>query len=376
MSTQDRRYCGSGDNSGRLNGVRYFQCKEKSACFVSWDEIYLPSHFDAGNIKWAVSTETLLSCLSQTDEATTPQQKFDHGNEGEAVSLGLKPEQDNFKNIGQSTTSQELISEWWEIPQEDIHISNTATKIGEEWGYISKGTLCRQQVTLKFFHREIITQLTTCQILQEIRTTAQIHHPHLILFMGAVFGPTSGPIIVTECIDKTLRSACRDQIVDESSKLPILRDIASALNYLHSHRLKVTHGDVNSNNVYLEALVNNRWKAKLSEFGSVHLIHHLKSLKTSQEAFNDDSLSMPKILSASESPSATVDINRFGVLICEVVFNVPPTDHPTPCTCIDVAQLQNDVHRQMYELAQNCTKSLPHRFPLMSQVLTTIDAVL
>ena len=166
--------------------------------------------------------------------------------------------------------------ELWEVPEEDVHVSNNLGTGG--WGYVAEGTFCRQKVAVKCLHRGILSQFTTNHVRREISIMVQVRHPNLVLLIGAVLNTDTGPLIITELLDRTLRSAYEEHLFEEHCKLPILRDVAAALSYLHSHRRPIIHRDVSSANVLLEAVRNNAWKAKLSDFGSANLIrlncHH------------------------------------------------------------------------------------------------------
>ena len=206
--------------------------------------------------------------------------------------------------------------EWWEIPRKNIRVSSVVLK-RDEWGYVTQGVLCGQKVAVKSFHQDIVAQLVSNQVQQEMQMMAQVHHPNLLLFIGAILDPVAGPLIVTELLDQTLQSAYEDQLLEEHSKLPILRDVASALNYLHSHCPPIIHGGINSSNVLLEALRNGRWKAKLSDFGMVNLIHaHIFNKALKQETCAKDEYSAPEIQTGTQSwtqiqKSGKIDVYSF-----------------------------------------------------------------
>ena len=115
---------------------------------------------------------------------------------------------------------------------------------------------------------------------------AQVRHPNLLLFIAAVFDGEverlrSPPLIIMELLDTDLRKATKTKgLVLSRDRIPIFRDIAFALNYLHNHREPIIHRDLSAPNVLLEALANNRWKAKVSDFGSANLT---KLAKTAAE---------------------------------------------------------------------------------------------
>ena len=161
--------------------------------------------------------------------------------------------------------------ELWEVPRDDVHVSNKILGTGG-WGYVAEGTFHGQKVAVKCLHRGILSQFTTNHVRREISIMAQVRHPNLVLLIGAVLNADTGPLIITELLDRTLRSAYEEHLLEEHCKLPILRDVATALNYLHTHCRPIIHRDVSSSNVLLLALRDGNWLAKLSDFGSANLI--------------------------------------------------------------------------------------------------------
>ena len=259
--------------------------------------------------------------------------------------------------------------ELWEVPREDVHVSNKILGTGG-WGYVAEGTFRGQKVAVKCLHRGILSQFTTNHVRREISIMAQVRHPNLVLLIGAVLNADTGPLIITELLDRTLRSAYEDHILEEHYKLPILRDVAAALNYLHSHRRPIIHRDVSSSNVLLDAVRNNAWRAKLSDFGSANLIR----LATTP-AEGAVTYSAPEVRTeARNQQTPKVDTYSFGVLLCEITLCQFPPD-PGEFAAF-LASLRDNADPCLYELAQNCTKRNPEERPSMSDVFTQIDELI
>ena len=78
----------------------------------------------------------------------------------------------------------------------------------------------------------------------------KVRHPNLLLCVGAVLDhPSGSPCIITELMDTSVRKAYKDGILDYKMKLCILRNTASALDYLHCHTDEIIHRDVSTANV-------------------------------------------------------------------------------------------------------------------------------
>ena len=106
---------------------------------------------------------------------------------------------------------------------------------------------------------------------------ATIQHPNLIRFIPAVFDEQveqlrETPLLVLELLHTNLRDAYKDYNLTPSKSVPIFRDIAYGLHYLHEHSEPIMHQDVSAPNVLLKALPGDMWRAKLSDFGSANFL--------------------------------------------------------------------------------------------------------
>ena len=259
--------------------------------------------------------------------------------------------------------------ELWELPREDVHVSNKILGTGG-WGYVAEGTFRGQKVAVKCLHRGILSQFTTNHVRREISIMAQVRHPNLVLLIGAVLNADTGPLVITELLDRTLRSAYEDHALEEQCKFPILRDIASALNYLHAHRRPIIHRDVSSSNVLLLGLRDGNWLAKLSDFGSANLIRAATTPAEGAVIY-----SAPEVSTDQRIPQTTkVDVYSFGVLVCEVTLcRLPPDPRDFPAY---LDTLERDADDRIYRLAKNCTKRNPEERLTMQEVLEQIDQFL
>ena len=127
--------------------------------------------------------------------------------------------------------SQEI--EFWHVSPEEVQVGQEILGRGA-WGFVAKGKFRGQRVAVKQVYPDILQQTTMDRIRREIRTMAQVRHPNLVLFIAAVIDDRTGPMIITEILDTSLRSAYERNRLG-SNKLRIFQDVASALNYLHLH---------------------------------------------------------------------------------------------------------------------------------------------
>ena len=261
---------------------------------------------------------------------------------------------------GDAASPQAL--ELWELPREEVHISQTILGTGG-WGYVARGTFRGQKVAVKCLHQGILSQHNETKLRREISIMSQVRHPNLLLLIGAVLTAEGrGPLIVTELLDRSLRSAYEDGLLEERSKVPVLRDVSSALTYLHSHRTPIIHRDVSSSNVLLEAVRDGQWKGKLSDFGSANL-SHLASTPAEGAAV----YAAPEVSTEDRSrQTPKIDVYSFGVLMCEVCLcRFPPERR-------EFSSMLNEVRGRaphMFPLSRDCTSHAHQNRPQMKLIL-------
>ena len=197
------------------------------------------------------------------------------------------------------------------------------------WGTISKGKV---SVAIKELHGAIAHQIYIDQFRREMQILSQVRHPNLVQFIGAVFDQPSGasraiPLIIIELLDTNLRSAYEEGQLRADHKLPIFKDVAKALKYLHERYDPIIHRDVSAPNVLLEALPGGKWKGKLSDLGSANYLKHARThapgaiLYAAPETFPNHNPN------AHRAPQTfKIDVFSFGIMLIEVMTSQLPTE--------------------------------------------------
>ena len=263
--------------------------------------------------------------------------------------------------------------EYWKVPRREIQIIREVG-VGA-WGSVFEGKYKDQLVAVKQPHRALLTTHIVKRLQREVQIMAQVRHPNLVQFIAAVFDDKvqrleAPPMIVLELLDMNLRTAYERDVLG-ASKIPIFRDVAYALHYLHEHQDPIIHRDISTPNVLLEALPQGAWKAKVSDFGSANLEKCSKTagegaiIYSAPETFpHTDPTTLPP-------PHTTkIDVFSYGILLCEVITKQLPEDSTI------YRQMLQQVQSQwlfMYDLIVSCTKRDPNERPTMAQVLDKLN---
>lgn len=261
--------------------------------------------------------------------------------------------------------------DFWQVSRKDVHVFEHKILGRGAWGYVAEGKFRGLTVAVKQVYTEILQPHTMERIQREISTMAQVRHPNLLLFIAAVLDDEGGPMIITEILDISLRKAYENRRLGSSNttRTRIFRDVASALNYLHEHREPILHRDVSSANVLLEALANNAWKAKLSDFGSANLMELATTpgegalVYAAPESFPQPHTSHP----LPQTPK--VDVYSYGILLCEVIAQ----KFPEPSNFANMLRVVRRKWLSMHALITHCIKTKPEDRPSMTDVLDQLD---
>ena len=245
-------------------------------------------------------------------------------------------------------------------------------KIGQgAWGEVYSGTFQGERVAIKIAHRDLLHTTTIDMLKREVMIMANIQHPNLVRFVGAVFDDAvekdrDMPIIVSELMDMNLRDAYK-KVNLSPSLVSVFCDVAYALHYLHQHSQPIIHRDVSAPNVLLKSLRSGGYQAKVSDFGSANLVKQATTagagaiVYCAPEMFPNEDISVPP-----QPQTTKVDVFSYGILMLEVIVK----EMPTPSTRYTMLQ---QVKGKWHELIVQCTKPLPCDRPAMADILNKLN---
>lgn len=265
----------------------------------------------------------------------------------------------------QSVKNSHQPSSCWEVSVQEVELDRTKILGTGAWGYVVEGRFRGQKVAVKCLHSLIQQPHFLLTIRREIDIMARLRHPHLLLFIAVAVQTATGPMIITELLDTSLRRAYEQNQLLPPTTVIIFREVASALNYLHLQDSGIIHRDVSSANVLLERKSDRHWKAKLSDFGSANLIRQSATVGPGAMVY-----AAPEVRTAiGELQTPKVDVYSFGVLMTEVLLCKFPSTEEFQ-VMLEGLKVKWPT---AYPVAYSCTRERPMERPTMALLLEQLN---
>jgi len=257
----------------------------------------------------------------------------------------------------------QLVQPNWIVSAEEIVIGDRELGRGG-WGYVREATFRGCRVAAKCLYNEIITGHNARLFHREMLIASRCRHPNLLQFIGAT--QQGMPIILTELMETSLRALLQQQSLQSCYILPICRDVAMAINYLHHLTPHpVIHRDVSSANVLLNSLSSGGWLAKLSDYGSANFAWHSRTVGPGSPAY-----AAPEASSAVNH-STKMDVYSYGVLLFELCTGEFP-DYATMGETLAAPKWDPPcIH--LVQVIKSCVKIGPDDRPTMEAILECIN---
>ena len=235
---------------------------------------------------------------------------------------------------------------------------------GEGGGEVKVAIFRGKRVAVKCLYEAILSPHYLQLFSREMEVASRIRHPNLLQFIGAT--RVGNLMIVTELMQTSLRSELERSPMTRLQVISIAADVACGLNYLHSWRPQpILHRDVSSANVLLDSSGNNQWRAKLSDYGSVNLLGHIKTANPGSPVYSAPESSDP----ALHSPA--MDVYSFGILVMEMATG----QFPSSVTYEREAQIRGVKWGAVRDLIVCCTIGRAQSRPNTSTVLDQLRQI-
>ena len=244
----------------------------------------------------------------------------------------------------------------WVVRREEVELTEEVLGRGG-WGEVKVAKFRGLRVAAKFLHDIIISEYNQQQFSREMNIAAKIHHPNLLLFIGAT--REGEAVILTELMPTSLRRELETRVMPRVQITSIAQDVACALGYLHQWRPSpIIHRDICSSNVLLEPLPNG-WRAKVSDYGSANFMNAVATPNPGSPVYAAPEARYP------EQQSPKMDTFSYGVLLVEMCIR----EFPESSRAQREAQILQIQWAAMVSLVRRCTSERPADRPSMGDIM-------
>ena len=322
----------------------------------------VPSQFEMQQLPQPTTPVASQFEIQQLPQPTTP------------VASQFELQQQPQPTTSVASQSESLCTEVY-IPRDEVQIENVIDR--GAWATVAKGRYCGCPVAVKWPHDELLKDYPNIvpRLIREIGIVAQLRHPNLVHFIGAVVDTAARqlqerPLLITELLDTNLRREYkRCQTDNKPFGKHILHslflDVVYGLHCLHSHNPPIIHRDISAPNVLLKRLPNGCWLAKISDFGSANIADIAQTPGEGAIIY-----SAPEMFPHSnEAQTTKLDIYSYGVLLCEVIA----AEMPARDRYQSMLQMVGDKWNPMHDLIVRCTQTSPTTRPTTAQVIDELN---
>jgi serine/threonine protein kinase len=186
--------------------------------------------------------------------------------------------------------------------------------------YLAQDTRHDRKVALKVLHPDLAAALGAQRFLAEIRTTANLQHPHIVPLHDS--GEAAGmlyyvmPFVEGESLRQRLD---RERLLPVEDAIRIATEVADALGYAHAHG--VIHRDIKPENILLHG-----GHAMVADFGIALAVQQAGTARMTQTGL---SLGTPQYMSPEQAMGeakidARSDVYALGAITYEMLVGEPP----------------------------------------------------
>ncbi len=234
----------------------------------------------------------------------------------------------------------------WMVGEEEVEMTDQVLGKGT-YGEVKLAIFRGTRVAAKRLHDYIKEQnddYNSKLFIREMGLSSKMHHPNIVQFIGATDGVV--PILLYELMKTTLLKRVEKCRLKNDEILDITIDILSALAYLHSWKPDpIIHRDISNTNVLSEPCGADRWRSKLSDFGSANLMGKAMTKCPGNPYYTSPEAQNPY------SHTPFMDMYSLGILIMEMVNNDKPEWDAAKRQC-QIHEMESDL---MKSIAERCT---------------------
>ena len=251
----------------------------------------------------------------------------------------------------------------WLLQRGEIRMTNQ--KLGKGgWAKVKVAEFRGERVAAKVLYKDLQSPYYHDVFAREMNMAARCRHPNLVQFIGASMDEEM--VILMELMPTSLRQHLTSNapaIPSAAFRISVSLDVAKALNYLHLMQPHpIIHRDISSANVLLEPLPNQKWRAKVTDYGSVNLQNQLQTENPGNPVYSAPEARIPS------RQSTKMDIFSYGVLLVEMcTARFPDVDKRA-------AMIHSIQERHWVDLIHQCLQQDSRQRPMASEIISQLKS--
>ena len=252
----------------------------------------------------------------------------------------------------------------------------TGTVLGNgTYGSVIELISAGETVAGKIFKMSSNVKVQASRVCGEVIMMLQLNHPNVVKYKGvSLLADQPLPVLLMERMMISLHAYLLhpdNSNLPVKSKVSILLDTASGLNYLHSHKPAIIHRDLTAKNVLLDSEL----RAKIADFGNSRImdLDPESTPETLTSLLGTLEYMPPEAQAVNRTDGPCLDVFSFGHLSLFTITQKPV--HPIlPPTYADA---KNKIHgRSETERRGKSIKLAEHRLSEHPSLLTMIKQCL
>ncbi len=250
--------------------------------------------------------------------------------------------------------------------------------------YVATERTLNRRVVIKVLAPELLAGVSVERFNREILLAAQLQHPHIVPVLGA--GDAEGlPWFTMPYVEgESVRQRLGRGPLAIGEVISILRDVARALAFAHSHG--VVHRDIKPDNILLAA-----GSATVTDFGIAKAISASRTdapggtLTVAGTSIGTPAYMAPEQAAGDPHTDHRADFYSFGVLAYELLCGQPPFHGLPPSRMLaahmserprDIRELRPDVPVALAQVVMRCLEKSPEDRPQQgADVVKVLDSV-
>mmetsp|Transcript_8588 Transcript_8588/g.35801 ORF Transcript_8588/g.35801 Transcript_8588/m.35801 type:complete len:850 (+) Transcript_8588:147-2696(+) len=203
-------------------------------------------------------------------------------------------------------------SDYYEILPDDI---STGKKLGEGgFGTVYEGSCSGQPVALKKLTSTKVTVHSSFR--SELSMLCKLRHPNIVLLLGAIIQPDQLCLVMELCQGGPLNRLLKQRRLSIKEVAMLAKQIAMAMNWLHSRSPPILHLDIKPGNILLTD--NHSLQVKVSDFGLA------RTAKSKSGAVVGTRRYMAPEMMQRQPINEKADIYSYGVLLWQILTRKRP----------------------------------------------------